>query len=251
MSMDIVSHVWQKSQSHGSARTLLLTLAIHANDCCGVAWASDLTLRLEVNVSRQRVHELKNMLEDAGELVIVERPGTTNLYFVAAHGQPLGPQGEYQTTKRGQHALGCPLRDPALRRQCARQLAELAWGKVDGEPEEGSERSDPSVENSPEAGAGVSDPPDPRVLETSDGGCQGSLTQKTTHNKREKHGAPTAPMALTPAKRATKRCGWGGCSQLICPHEVNFCAAHAHCPFCRTGGADHRPDGVREENPRC
>jgi hypothetical protein len=79
--MDIVPHVWQKSQTRGSARTLLLTLAIHANDCCGVAWASDTTLHHEVNVSRQRIHELKNALEDAGELVTVERPGFTNLYL--------------------------------------------------------------------------------------------------------------------------------------------------------------------------
>jgi hypothetical protein len=83
MSMAIVQHVWQKSQSQGSARTLLLTLAIHANDCCGVAWVSDTTLRHEVNISRQRIHELKNQLEDMGELVIRERPGYTNLYFVA------------------------------------------------------------------------------------------------------------------------------------------------------------------------
>jgi hypothetical protein len=110
MSMAIVHHVLAKSQTRNSARTLLLTLAIHANECCGVAWASDATLRHKANVSRQRVHELKNALEEDGELVIVERPGTTNLYFVAAHGQPLGPQGDYQMTKRGQHLSDCPLR---------------------------------------------------------------------------------------------------------------------------------------------
>jgi hypothetical protein len=110
MSMAIVHQVLAKSQTRNSARTLLLTLALHANECCGVAWASDATLRREANVSRQRVHELKNALEEDGELVIVERPGTTNLYFVAAHGQPLGPQGDYQTTKRGQHLSSCPLR---------------------------------------------------------------------------------------------------------------------------------------------
>jgi hypothetical protein len=79
----------------------MLTLAIHANDCRGVAWASDKTLYHEVNVSRQRIHELKNAVENAGELVIVERPGSTNLDFPAFHGRPLGPQGEYQTIKRG------------------------------------------------------------------------------------------------------------------------------------------------------
>ena len=63
MSMTIVCHVLDKSQAKGSARTLLLTLAIHANGCCGVAWPSDTTLCHEVNVSRQRIHELKNTLK--------------------------------------------------------------------------------------------------------------------------------------------------------------------------------------------
>lgn len=133
MSMLIVQHIWQKSQTRGSARTLLLTLSIHANDCCGVAWASDQTLRQEVNVSRQRVHEVKNAVEETGELIIVERPGTTNLYFVAAHGRPLGPQGEYRSTKRGQHMPGCPLRDPTLRQRCVRLLAQPDLGSVDDE----------------------------------------------------------------------------------------------------------------------
>jgi hypothetical protein len=44
MSLSIVHHVREKSQSKGSARTLLLNLAIYANDCCGVAWPADATL---------------------------------------------------------------------------------------------------------------------------------------------------------------------------------------------------------------
>jgi hypothetical protein len=198
MSMGMVVHVWQKSQTHGSARTLLLTLAIHANDCCGVAWPADTTLRGEVNVSRQRVHELKNAVKDAGELVIVERPGSTNLYFVAAHGRPLGPQGAYQTTRRGQHLPGCPLRDPALRQQCARHLAELDSGGVDDKPAEVSEISDSPGHHAHHAGEGVSAFPDPQASEHSDGGCQNSLTQKTTEKEKRKQGAPPAPFSLLP-----------------------------------------------------
>src|SRR2546430_17325372 len=89
MSMPIVHHVREKSQAKGSARTLLLNLAIYANDCCGVAWPSDATLYHETNVSRQRIHELKNALEAKGELVILERPGATNLHFVACQGKAL------------------------------------------------------------------------------------------------------------------------------------------------------------------
>ena len=44
MSMSIVHYVREKSQAKGSARTLLLNLAIYANDCCGVAWPADATL---------------------------------------------------------------------------------------------------------------------------------------------------------------------------------------------------------------
>jgi hypothetical protein len=188
MSIAIVHHVWQKSQTRGSARTLILSLAIHANDCCGVAWVSDTTLRGEVNVSRQRIHELKNAVEDAGELVIVERPGTTNLYFVAVHGQPLGPQGDYQTTKRGQHMLGCPLRDPALRRRCARQLR----GELDDELGGVSEPPDPPVQIVADAREGVSEDPDPQGSESSNGGSEFSNTENKRTRER-KTMAPAAP----------------------------------------------------------
>jgi hypothetical protein len=106
MSMSIVTHVREKSNTRSSARTLLLNLAIYANDCCGVAWPADATLRHETNVSHQRIHELKRTLEKAGELVIVARPGFTNLYCVAWQGQPLG--GTFPET--GRHDPSCPLR---------------------------------------------------------------------------------------------------------------------------------------------
>jgi hypothetical protein len=198
MSMPIVQHVWQKSQTRGSARTLLLTLAIHANDCCGVAWVSDATLHHEVNVSRQRIHELKNAVEASGELVILERPGTTNLYFVAMHGVPLGPQGEYQTTRRGQHMPGCPLRHADLRQQCARLLA----GEIEDDAPAGV--SDPPDTSSPAFGEGVSELPDPQVSGPPDGGCQESLTQKTMENRRRKQGRRWRPVFLSRPTHSTK-----------------------------------------------
>ena len=42
-----------------------------ASNCCGIALVSDTTLHHEVNLSRQHVHELKTILEDAGDCVIV------------------------------------------------------------------------------------------------------------------------------------------------------------------------------------
>jgi hypothetical protein len=233
MSMDIVAHVWQKSQTHGSARTLILTLAIHANECCGVAWASDMTLYSEVNVSRQRIHELKNALEDDGELVIVERPGSTNLYFVAVHGQPLGPQGEYQTTKRGQHDLRCPLRDPALWQRCARLFTPPTSERVNDEPAEVSEISDPPAHHVTDADEGGSEISDPQGSENSDGGGQRSLTQKTTTTKKRKQGAPAAPFVLSPDKPERQNRWW--------------CDAHGFAHGDRL--SDRRPDCAREVTP--
>ena len=165
MSMTIVHHVREKSQAKGSARTLLLDLALYANDCCGVAWPVDATLYHDVNVSRQRIHELKNALERTGELVIVERPGSTNLYFVAWQGQPLG--GTCRDT--GQHDPRCPLRRPHL-------AASGAHLGVDHRPtpdvEEESEISDPPVDNSPTVSRGVSEFPDPQGSEISDRGVR-------------------------------------------------------------------------------
>jgi len=139
--MNIVHHVREKSQAKGSARTLLLNLAIYANDCCGVAWPSDATLYHETNVSRQRIHELKNALERTGELAILERPGTTNLHFVAWQGKALG--GTSAQDPAG-HDYRCPLRDPVLWDRCAQRWPDRfpPVAGVGG----GSEIPDPSGE---------------------------------------------------------------------------------------------------------
>jgi hypothetical protein len=159
MSITIVHHVREKSQAKGSARTLLLNLAIYANDCCGMAWPADATLYHDVNVSRQRIHELKNALETMGELVIVERPGATNLYFVAWQGQPLG--GIAHDT--GQHDPRCPLRNPARAAACAR-----LWAGYLPVPDEGEGSEIPDTLATPEG----SDAPDPQGAEISDGGVR-------------------------------------------------------------------------------
>ena len=158
MSRSIVQHVWQKSQSQGSARTLLLTLALHANDCCGVAWVSDATLRHEVNVSRQRIHELKNAVKATGELIIVGRPGYTNLYFVSWQGQSVGSQGSYRAAPGSTHEPGCPLR----------RGMPVTKG-------EGSGRSNTQ-------GSGGSDTP-----------CQAGLTQKTRDSDPENEAGSLSP----------------------------------------------------------
>jgi hypothetical protein len=191
MSMSIVHHVREKSQAKGSARTLLLNLAIYANDCCGVAWPADATLYHDVNVSRQRIHELKNTLERTGELVILERPGSTNLYLVAWQGQPLG--GTFRDT--GQHDPRCPVRHPHLAASGA-FLEGDDCSTYDGG--EGSEISDPLEDSAPDADGGVSDLPDPQGSEISDGGGQNFLTQKTRENHDQNTGAPAITIAQRP-----------------------------------------------------
>jgi hypothetical protein len=187
MSMTIVTHVREKSNTRGSARILLLNLAIYANDCCGVAWPSDAMLYHETNVSRQRIHELKNALEAKGELVILERPGATNLYCVAWQGKPLG--GTSAQDPAG-HDYRCPLRDSVQWDRCARRWPDRYPPRAGAGG--GSEIPDPCP--APQ-GSGISR----QGLEFSDGGGQSSLTQKLTKT-REKNDAPAAPMAHAPDK---------------------------------------------------
>ena len=111
----------------------MFDLAIYANECCGVAWPSDHMLFHDINLSRQRLHEVKNAVERIGELVILERPGSTNLYFVAWQGTPLGG------TCRGpedRHEPRCPLRHPHLAAYCAQRWPECFQAPIRAEVSE-------------------------------------------------------------------------------------------------------------------
>src|SRR5262245_8058164 len=171
MSTPIVEHVREKSNTRGSARTLLLDLAIYANDCCGVAWPADATLYHDVNVSRQRIHALKNALECLGELVIVERPGFTNLYFVAWQGQPLG--GTSRDT--GRHDPHCPLRHPKPEASGAHRGADRLPAPEAREESRIHDTVDPGEDRG-------CDTPLSRIRDTP---CHASVIRKTRENDRE------------------------------------------------------------------
>jgi len=109
MSMGILAHVRSKSQTKGSARNILFNLAVHANECCGLAWPSISTEAHEVNITRRNLHYQHVALVEAGELVIHlgEGPYGTNLYQLAWEGVPLGAPS-HEAVADLPHEKGCP-----------------------------------------------------------------------------------------------------------------------------------------------
>ena len=128
-----------------------------------------------------------------GELVIVERPGTTNLYFVAWQGKPLGGTCR---EPQDRHDLHCPLRNPDLAQRCARQWPDRFRAPTAGQ---GSGIPEPSTTR------GVSDFSDPQGSDISEGRGQETLTQKTLEeNDFENTAAPAAPMRSRPTNPKCK-----------------------------------------------
>jgi hypothetical protein len=212
MSIPTVAQVREKSQSRSSARTLLLNLAIYANECCGVAWPADATLRQDTNVSHQRIHEVKNALEDDGELVIVERPGTTNLYFVAWQGKPL--EGTPLDTCDG-HDPCCPLRHSRVAQRCA------------SEDREGSGMSEPSMTG------GVSDVSETQRSEISEGRGQETLTRKQLNTREKTPQRLRRPMAFAsdkPERQSRFWCELCGVAIPACVHRVVEVTVHPPSP---------------------
>jgi hypothetical protein len=73
--------VLRRSQHVGSARLVLLAIAVHVNPS-GIAWPSFHTLAAETKLSRRHVIRLVKRLEASGELEVTRRPGHSNLYRV-------------------------------------------------------------------------------------------------------------------------------------------------------------------------
>ena len=51
-------------------------------------------------------------------------------------------------------------------------------------------------------------------------------------NIKERENKEDRPVSLSPQTGERKHCGWGGCENQVCAHEVNFCAKHAECEVC-------------------
>ncbi len=123
MSMLIVDHVCDKSQTQSSARTLLVILALHANDCCGLAWPAIETLRHKVNVSERQLHYDVKKLSKIGALQVIPGAGPcgTNLYRVFAPGiEPGAPDIE--------HVKGCRWREYLRAMEARERVQSIAPG---------------------------------------------------------------------------------------------------------------------------
>jgi hypothetical protein len=71
--------VLRRSQAVGSARLVLLAIAVHINPS-SIAWPSYHTLATETKLSRRHVIRLVKRLESSGELEVTRRRGYSNLY---------------------------------------------------------------------------------------------------------------------------------------------------------------------------
>jgi hypothetical protein len=93
MSLAAMRRVWRNSQSAGSARLVLLTIADYAHDDPPVAWPSVATIMQRSGLGERTVQTALRALEHAAELKITARPGKPNVYTITiaadAPGRPL------------------------------------------------------------------------------------------------------------------------------------------------------------------
>lgn len=81
MSLAMSNAVWEKSQSRGSARLVMLALADHANDA-GEAWPSLSRLAQMCNIDRSGVIRHLAALEEAGEIKRQPGNGRNTRYLI-------------------------------------------------------------------------------------------------------------------------------------------------------------------------
>ncbi len=81
MSIKVMSHIWEKSKQRGSALLMLLAIADNANDQ-GEAWPSVETLAKKTRMSERNAQYIIRKLEEAKELAVQERDGSSSLYTI-------------------------------------------------------------------------------------------------------------------------------------------------------------------------
>ena len=114
MSVLYSAPVWEHAKANGLL--VLLSLADQANDD-GWCWPGHESMALRIRGTRSTVQRQLVNLEAAGEISIVERPGTTNMYYVRRAGRVLEPpQFEAPSTGGGQVRSRHQVRHPSRHR---------------------------------------------------------------------------------------------------------------------------------------
>lgn len=98
-----MKQVWEKSESKGSHRLVLLFLADYANEA-GECWPGVATIADRCKLGERYVQRILGDLTAAGEIEVVTRPGRSNVYRLGVvYSSPQGvayssPRGEPQYT---------------------------------------------------------------------------------------------------------------------------------------------------------
>jgi len=85
VSVRVSSWAWDQTLGDPEAKLLLLKLADQANDD-GVCWPSQRTLERSTELSVRTIQRRQGYLVERGLLVVIERPGRSNLYQLQ-HGE--------------------------------------------------------------------------------------------------------------------------------------------------------------------
>lgn len=93
MSIEVSSHVWKHSKQAGSRLLLLVALADYTN-AEGIAWPSIRSLCQRTRMSERYVQNMIRDLQAAGEIEIIRREGSSNVFrVICAPPNPEAPQG--------------------------------------------------------------------------------------------------------------------------------------------------------------
>lgn len=81
MSIKVMNHVWEKAPVRGTMLLMLIAIADNANDH-GAAWPGIPKLAEKTRMTERNAQVVLRKLEAAGQLLIDERPGTSNMYRI-------------------------------------------------------------------------------------------------------------------------------------------------------------------------
>jgi hypothetical protein len=182
-----------------SARHLQLLIATHQSIETGWAYLSYLCLSEESGLTRRRVMQLVALLEACHVLEVRRGHGRGNVNFYRILREEDGLPVPHRSSKK-------------VKFEAPTQEKKVQFPTP---PEPKKVKFEP-----------------PKTLES-----LGNMVGKVVNTKERKDKEePTVSLSDVQTTATVKRCGWGGCNEWVCPHEVNFCAKHGTCEVCRRGG---------------